>query len=188
MSSIRIATPLVLAIGLALSACQQPAGETGEMEGTPSDTVAAVSAEEQLETLRDDYEAAWEAHDVDAMLAMMSPDYQEIGPMGAYGYAEAEAMMRDTANMAPEGSTISIDMETIEVAESGDVAYASGESSVTIPAAEGREESTETMEWVAGFKKVDGVWKIDRLAMAAIVEGSAPAGNTMGGEETTGEM
>lgn len=166
MSSIRIATPIVLAMGLALSACQQQAAETGEMEETAADTVATVSAEEQLETFRDDYIVAWEARDFDTVSAMMAPSYHEIGPEGTFDRSAAETMMKDPANMAPEGSTLAIDMETIEVAESGDVAYSSGYSTVTAPAADGREEMTETMNWVAGFKKIDGQWKIDRLAFA----------------------
>jgi uncharacterized protein (TIGR02246 family) len=164
MRSIRIATPLVLTMGLILSACQQQGTETGEMEETPADSVATVSDEDQLDALRSDYEVAWEAHDVDAMVAMMTPDYREIGPLGSFDRAGAEAMMRDSTSMAPQGATISIDMQTKEIADSGDVAYASGQSTVTIPQPDGT-DLTQTQDWVVGFKKVDGAWKIDRLAL-----------------------
>lgn len=182
MRSLRIATPLVLILSLALAACQQQGAESGEMEEAPADTMAAVSAEEQLEALRDDYVAAWEARDLDALGAMMSPDYREIRPLGVFDRAGAEAMMRDSSVMPPEGATMTIDMQTIEVAESGDVAYASGETTVTIPAAEGREEMTETTSWIAGFKKIDGAWKVDRLALANPDQDGAMA------EEDTGSM
>lgn len=185
MSSMRIATPLVLTIGLALSACQQPAGETGEMEDTPSETVAAVSAEEQLETLRTDYEQAWNARDMDAIVAMLTPEYREIGTEGTYGHAEVEAMMKDSANMPPEGATMSIETKSLEVAESGDVAYGIGTTTMTFADADG-EEMTQSTDWIAGFKKVGDEWKLDRLATVPATAGSgmeAPAG-----EETTETM
>lgn len=182
MRSIRIATPLVLSMGLILSACQQQGTETGEMEETPADTVGTVSDEEQLDALRSNYEAAWESHDVDGMLAMMTPGYHEIGPDGSFDYAGAEAMMRDSTNMAPQGATISIDMQTKEISDSGDIAYASGQSTVTMTGPDGN-EMTQTSEWVAGFKKVDGTWKIDRLAMTPTAEA-----NGMQDEDATGTM
>lgn len=163
MSSMRIATPLVLAIGLALSACQQTGEEAGEMEEIPADTVATVSAEEGLETLRTDYEAAWNARDMDAIVVMLTPEYQEIGPEGSYGHAEVSAMITDSANMPPEGATMSIETKTLEIAESGDIAYGAGTTTVTIPGADGA-EVTQRTDWIAGFKEVDGEWKLDRLA------------------------
>jgi ketosteroid isomerase-like protein len=81
------------------------------------------------------------------------------------------AMMSDSANMPPEGATLSIETELLEVAESGDVAYGAGVSTVTMPGADGQEMS-ESSRWVAGFKRVDGEWKVDRLAFAPQVEGA----------------
>jgi ketosteroid isomerase-like protein len=96
---------------------------------------------------------------------MMTSDYQEIGPEGVLDYDQAMAMMADSANMPPEGATLSIDMEESRVAESGDVAYSSGTSTVTMTGEDGQEMS-QTMRWVAGFERVDGQWKVDRLAFA----------------------
>lgn len=178
MSSIRTATPLVLAIGLALSACQQPAVETGEMEETPSDTVVTVSAEEQLDVLRTDYEQAWNARDMDAIVAMLTPEYHEIGAEGSYGHAEVVAMMKDIANLPPEGATMSIETKSLEVAESGDVAYGTGTTTITFPGADG-EETAQITDWIAGFKKVGDEWKLDRLATVPTTAESgmeAPAG------------
>ena len=77
-------------------------------------------------------------------------------------------------------------METTEVSESGDVAYSSGTSTVTVPGAEGAEGMSETMRWVAGFKRVDGAWKIDRLAFGPDVE--APMLPAEGAADTTRTM
>jgi ketosteroid isomerase-like protein len=168
----RIATPLLLGIAVALAACEQQATETGEMEDTfTDDTASAASAEAQLDSLRIRYEEAWNAGDMDAIGNMMTSEYQEIGPEGVMNYDQAIAMMSDSANMPPEGATLSIETEVLEVAESGDVAYGAGVSTVTMPGADGQEMS-ESSRWVAGFKRVDGEWKLDRLAFAPQVEGA----------------
>jgi len=180
MRSIRIVTPLVLTIAMALAACEQQAQEAGEMEEAPADTVATVSDEDQLDALRSSYEEAWNARDMDAIGIMMTPDYQEVGPEGVFGYDEAVAMMKDSTNMPPEGATISIDTQTLEIAESGDVAYGSGTTTVTIPGPDGQ-EMTETSRWVAGFEKVGDEWKLDRLAVV-------PASAETEGEGATGTM
>lgn len=188
MRSFRHLAPLTLILGFTLTACQQQAAETGEMEESPADSVATVSDVDQLQTLRDSYVQAWEAHDVDALLAMMTPGYREVGPEGSFDYADAETMMRDPGHMTPTGSTIEIEMQTIEVAESGDVAYASGTSTVTIPAGENGEGMSQTGDWVAGFKKIDGAWKIDRLAMGPVSGATTDDGEGAMDGDGTGEM
>jgi ketosteroid isomerase-like protein len=171
MTRMRIATPLLLGIAVTLAACEQQATETGEMEDTFADSAAVVSPEVALDSLRIRYEEAWNSGDMDAIGNMMTSEYQEIGPEGVMSYDEAMAMMSDSANMPPEGATLSIETELLEVAESGDVAYGAGVSTVTMPGADGQEMS-ESSRWVAGFKRVDGEWKVDRLAFAPQVEGA----------------
>ena len=202
MTTIRRAVPLLLGIAVTLAACEQQATETGEMEDTfADDTASAASAEAQLDSLRIRYEETWNAGDMDALADMMTSEYQEIGPEGTMNYDEAVAMMTDSANMPPEGATLSIETEVLEVAESGDVAYGSGVSTVTVEGADG-EEIIQSSQWVAGFKRVDGEWKIDRLAFAPQSEeeamdmdGSQPGATDPGmaepepgGEDTTGTM
>ena len=178
MVRFRIAAPLVAGLALTLAACEQPAQETGEMEAT-ADTMAAVSAEAQLDSLRMNYEAAWAERDWTTISGMMTSDYQEIGPEGVIDYDQAVAMMSDSANMPPEGATLSIDFEERQVAESGDVAYGAGTSTVTMTGEDGQEVS-ETMRWVAGFEMVDGQWKVDRLAFAPDVSAEEEAADTTG--------
>ncbi|CAN5851968.1 hypothetical protein BH20GEM1_BH20GEM1_21070 [soil metagenome] len=170
MTSIRIAVPLLLGIAVTLAACEQQATETGEMEDTfADDTASAVSAEAQLDSLRVRYEEAWNAGNMDAIGDMMTSEYQEVGPEGTMNYDEAVAMLTDSTNMPPEGATLSIETEVLEVAESGDVAYGAGVTTITIPGTDG-EEMSQSSQWVAGFKRVDGEWKIDRLAFAPQAE------------------
>jgi ketosteroid isomerase-like protein len=160
-----------MGVALMLGACKQ-AQESGEMVEGTADSTLAVSAEAQLDSLRMNYEQAWNARDMNAILGMMTPEYQEVGPEGMIGYEQASAMMTDTANMAPEGSRMSIETADMEI--SGDVAYGAGITTVTIPGAEGQ-EMTQRSHWVAGFKNVGGQWKIDRLA---IVPETTPADTT----------
>ena len=172
MTRVRIAVPLVLGIVVSLGACEQQATETGEMENTFADTAGAVSAEAQLDSLRIRYQEAWNARNMDAIGEMMTSDYQEIGPEGAMNYDQTMAMMTDSANMPPEGARLSIDTEVLEVAESGDVAYGAGVSTLTMPGAAG-EEMSQSSQWVAGFKRVDGEWRLDRLAFVPQAENGA---------------
>ena len=115
MKGIRIVAPIAIVVAASLAACEQPAQETGGME-EGADTLAAVNAEAQLDSLRMAYEEAWAARDWDAISGMMTSDYQEIGPEGVLGYDQAIAMMRDSANMPPEGARLSIDMRWLRTA------------------------------------------------------------------------
>ena len=184
MARIRIVPPIVMGLALIFGACEQAGTETGEMEETPADSVAAVDEEAALDELRTSYEDAWEAGDMNAVLGMMTSDYEEIGPEGTMNYEQVSAMMADSANMPPAGATLSIETHTMEIAESGDVAYASGVSTVTAAGPDGQEMS-ESSQWVAGFQKEDGQWKIDRLAFAPLMESAGPM---EGAADTTGTM
>jgi ketosteroid isomerase-like protein len=174
MNRIRIVTPLLMGVALMLGACEQ-AQEAGDMEETTADSTMAATAEAQLDSLRMNYEKAWSARDVNTLVGMMTPEYQEIGPDGVIGYEQASAMASDSANMAPEGARMSIEPNEMKVAESGDVAYGAGTTTVTIPGADGQ-EMTQRSHWVAGFKMVGGQWKIDRLAIVPETPAAAPNG------------
>lgn len=188
MTKIQIVPPILMGLALMLGACEQAGTETGEMEETTADSVAAMDDEAALDELRTSYEDAWEAGDMNSVLGMMTPDYQEIGPEGTMNYEQVSAMMADSANMPPPGAQLSIETHTLEIAESGDVAYGSGISTVTVTGPDGQEMS-ESSEWVAGFQKVDGQWKVDRLAFAPVTESAGATEGTMeGAADTTGTM
>lgn len=189
MARTRIVPPIVLGLALIFGACEQTGTETGEMEDAPADSIAAVDDEAALDELRTSYEDAWEAGDMNAVLGMMTSDYQEIGPEGSMDYDQLSAMLADSANMPPAGATLTIETHSMEIAESGDVAYASGVSTVTAPGPDGQEMS-ESSQWVAGFQKEDGQWKIDRLAFAPVTETTGTMDAEGAGEaaDTTGTM
>lgn len=153
------------AVTIALAGCQQQASE----EGAADETAAAESMNDQaaLEAMTDSYAEAFAAHDWDKVLGFHTSDYQEITPDGGtMSYDEVSAALRDSAQAPPEGGRLTIDAETFEIAASGDVAYGSGTATFSAPGPDGQPMS-ETTRWVAGFQKVDGEWKVDRLAQVA---------------------
>lgn len=178
------------AVTIAFAACEQQAGED---TGAAEEEVATDSAdvEAQLDAFSTDYEAAWNARDWDAIVVMHSEDYEEVTPEGEIlGYGDIETGMQDTAMAPPEDARIAIDTETMQIAESGDIAYATGTSTVTATGPDGQEMS-QTERWMAGFENVDGEWKLDRLVRSAVAApgtGEAmdePAGGDMEGADTT---
>ena len=174
----RIARSLVPVLAFSLvawmAACEtEPAADEEETAEAAADT---VSAEEGLELLRTQYEAAFNAGDWDAVSALLTDDYMEISPTGqVLDRAAADAMMRDTTQMT--GGQISIQADT-PVAD-GDVAYNTGVSTFTATGPDGTEVVQEA-RWLAGFERVDGQWKLDRLMSApmgpeAITQPAPPA-------------
>lgn len=145
----------LLAFGVAVAACEAEEAqvEEGEMaEGT-------VSAEEELEELRVTYEEAYNRADMPALAALHSKDYVEVSPEGeVVTRADVDAMTQE----ALAGQQISIETESMTVAESGDIAYGTGITTITGTGPDGQPFTAES-RWLAGFKKQDGEWKVDRL-------------------------
>lgn len=155
-------------VTIAFAACEQQGGED---TGAAEDEVAATDTadvEAQLDAFRTDFEAAWNARDWDAIVVMHSEDYQEVTPEGdVLGYGDIETAMQDTAMAPPEDARLSIDTETMEIAESGDIAYGTGTTTLTATGPDGQ-EMTQTERWMAGFENVDGEWKLDRLVRSVV--------------------
>lgn len=152
------------AVTIAFAACEQQAGEEGATEETAADSVDNEAA---LEDFRTSFEEAFAARDWDAMMALHTSDYVEITPAGeTMGYDEMGTAMRDSANQPPEGGTLTIETESMEIAESGDLAYGTGTAVFSFTGPDGQEIRDET-RWMAGFEKVDGEWKLDRLAQVS---------------------
>lgn len=161
---------LALALGVTVAGCEQrPAEETGEaME--PGE--ATAEAETQFESLRASYIEAWEARDADALVALHTEDYVEYTPEGERTSAEIHSQLADTAAQLQDAS-LSIEPEAFVVAESGDVAYETGSSTVIGTAPDGTPVS-ESSRYMVGFQKVDGEWKIHRLVLAPTAGETAP--------------
>lgn len=177
-------------VTIALAGCeQQVAEDTGATEEEAATDTANVEAE--LDAFRSDYETAWNARDWDAVVVMHTEDYEEVTPEGdVLGYGDIEVAMQDTAMAPPEDARLAIHTETMQSAESGDIAYGTGTSTVTATGPDGQ-EMTQTERWMAGFEKIDGEWKLDRLIRSAAAESDTdeamdePAGGGMEEADTT---
>lgn len=156
----RFVLPAAALFVLTLGACQQQATE--DTGAAMSDSTATASAEAQIDSFRMRYVDAWNARDWGTIQGMMSADYHEVGPEGEFDHDQAVAAMQDSTQMPPPDARISITAN--QIAASGDVGYASGTSTVTATGPDGQ-PMTQSMDWVAGFKKVGDQWKIDRLAL-----------------------
>lgn len=154
------------AVTIAFAACEPRAGEE---TGAAGEDVAVDTAdlETELDEFRSGYEEAWNARDWDAVVVMHTEDYQEVTPEGeTMGYGDIETAMQDTAQAPPEDARLAIDIESMEIADSGELAYATGTSTVTATGPDGQ-PMTINEYWMAGFERVDGEWKLDRLVRTA---------------------
>lgn len=165
------------AVTIAFAACEQrPADETGESEEDVATGTADVEVE--FEEFRTEYEDAWNARDWDAIVPMHTEDYQEITPTGeTLGYGDIETAMQDTAQAPPADARLTIETESSEISDSGDLAYASGTSTITATGPDGQPMTMEE-RWMAGFERVDGQWKLDRLLRTATGAGAPGMGET----------
>lgn len=150
----------LLAIAVALTAC-----EGAEVDVTDETAAAdSVDHEAALDEFRTSYEAAYNAGDADALMAMYTSDFVEYVPDATLDYAAVEASLRDTVQGMPSGGTLRITTDEWEVAESGDLAHGHGTTVYDGPGPDGATVQM-TDRWMAAFKNVDGAWKIHRLAI-----------------------
>lgn len=165
----KAATPwiAIVALGFALGACEPQAADEG---ATTEDTAADPAAE--IESLRVDYEEAYNRGDLDALVMMYTPDAMAVSTTGVQrgreairADLEATGVGVDTTGARAAGApTLSIETEDLTVAESGDVAYGAGTTTVTFTGPEGQE--TARQRWMVGFVKQDGEWKVDQLVLS----------------------
>lgn len=150
----------LLAVAVALAACE------GAEVDVADETAAgeAVDHEAALDDFRTTYEAAYNAGDTDALLAMYTSDFVEYVPDATLDYAAVEASLRDSAQGLQPGATLQITTDEWEVAESGDLAHGHGTTVYDGPGPDGTPVQM-TDRWMAVFKNVNGAWKIHRLAI-----------------------
>lgn len=159
----------VVALGLGLVACEPREGEEPEAVAT-ADT---VPPEQAIEDLRERYIQAYNDRDVDALVMLHSEDFQQITPEDVLDRESIRANMADTV-MVPPDAQIDITTDEMVVAESGDVAFGSGTSTFRATGPDGTPISEES-RWLAGFRKVDGEWKLHRLVVVPPGTSAAPA-------------
>lgn len=175
-----------LTSGLALAGCAEETDVEAEAEGeqveAPADT---VSPEVELEELRREYERAYIERDDPALEALHTKEYLEITPEGeVIETAQIDTVPDDTTATMAGARELSIETESMTVAESGDVAYGTGTTVLRGTGPEGREFTAES-RWLAGFRKVDGEWKIDRLMTSTPTEAEMDGSPDATGADTT---
>jgi uncharacterized protein (TIGR02246 family) len=154
-----------------LVACQEQATEQGE---TTEPAVDVAAEEASIRTLGDTYEQAWNAGDVDAVIALYTSDATEIAHDGTT--MPASESVRATATANP-GSTVSIDPDRTTVAASGDVAYETGTFTITATGPDGQPIAM-TQRYLVAFKKVDDTWKADIVMSSAPLAAASAEGTT----------
>ena len=123
--------------------------------GTPAST--AVSFKDSVQKMADDWLAAFQAKDADKILAMYADDAVWINAEGTFhGSAEIKAELN---KMLDRGDTISA-IPTAKAVRNGDLAFAEGTYSGTIPDPKGGEALSGNGNWVTTLKQSHGKWLI----------------------------
>ena len=165
---------------LALFACSGP-----REAPPPAEPAVTDSARAELAALIEGYQATYRAGDLRALAELHTREYVELGPRGEELTRAGIDSAAADAEAEPEAERprqeISIRADGWTVAESGELAYGTGTSTVLGSGPDGAPIEVRT-RWLAGFRRVDGQWRIDRLMtslpMGASPDGSAPAGGT----------
>ncbi len=125
---------------------------------TPSvDTRAEANA---IRTLDAQWTAASKAGDIDKLVLLYAPDAAVIAPdakiyVGHHAIRQSlQTWLADTVEFGTSSGTI----DAIEVAASGDLAYARGSGRFSQNTPKGLVDCSE--KWVAVYRKIDGRWKI----------------------------
>lgn len=158
-TSLVIVLASAVTLGCEAASTGEQAGATVE-ETSPETTVDTESARSAIQASADAWETAIVAGDVDALLAINTDDaiVMGTGMPPARGTEELraayEAMLSEV-----DFEEFSIDMERIEVAESGDMAWAVGTTNARVTLPDG--ETAETQDrFAVAFENVDGEWRV----------------------------
>ncbi len=161
-TSLVIALASAVTLGCEAASTDEQGGATVE-ETAAADTAATAdleSARAAIQAAADAWEAALVAGDVDALLALNTDDAIVMGP--GMPPARGTDELRATYESMLSGVTFeefSIDIERLEVAESGDIAWGVGTSTARVTLPDGGTAETEDRFAVA-FENVDGEWLV----------------------------
>jgi ketosteroid isomerase-like protein len=150
---------MIVALGVSMVACE---AQEADVEEAPADTVDQEAAVNEVPAA---YEAAYNAGDAEAVIALYDEDFVEYNPEGTMDYAAVTTALRDTAGIPP-GSQLTITTESLTVAEAGDYAFGHGSTSYTATGPDGMPIAGND-RWLGVFRNVDGEWKLHRLALVA---------------------
>ncbi|HUP19550.1 MAG TPA: nuclear transport factor 2 family protein [Gemmatimonadota bacterium] len=165
---------LAATAALALYACSGP-----REAPPPAGPAGTDSAAVELAALIERYQATYRRGDLRALAELHTQEYLELGPRGeVLTRAGIDSAAADTLLPRVE-QQIEIRAEEWAVAESGDLAYGTGTSTVLGSGPDGVPVVVET-RWLAGFRRTDGEWRIDRL-MTSLPMGVSPDGGGSAG-------
>lgn len=159
----RFRTPwaCVALAGLLAIGCE--AREAGE-EGAIEEETAAVEApdiESAVQEMAAEFERAVEANDVEAVVAQYTEDAVVLAPGSEMvrGRDGIRAMYTEWLTNDPD-AVIDLTTESVEVAESGDLAYEVGTARVSGTGPDGQPYE-DAGKYVVVFRNVGGEWKVE---------------------------
>lgn len=168
---------VAIAAAFLIAACgQQPTEEAGTMEEPMAVDIAAEEA--ALQTMVQEYTAAWNAHDAAGVAEFWTEDgefWPDDGPRVVGRDAYTSSLETTFAEM-PDAA-IEIIAESFAVSPSGDMAIGKGTYSVS-GTVEGEATSGE-WQWGAGYAKVDGQWLVTGVIANSGVAAEEAAEETM---------
>lgn len=153
----------IVACGVTLGCETQTEQQSGatvedtEETAAPADDEAARAA---IQASADAWEVAIVAGDVDGLVALNTDDAIVMGPgmPPARGTEELRAAYQAMVSEV-DFEEFSIDMERLEVAESGDMAWAVGTSNAVVALPDGGTAETQD-RFAVTFENVDGEWLV----------------------------
>lgn len=151
---------IALASGVTLGCEASTGDEAGATVEETATTVDLESARSAIRASADAWEAAAVAGDVDALMVLHTDDAILMGPgmPPARGADEIRAAFEAMVSEV-DFEEISIDIERLEVAESGEMAWAVGTSNARIALPDGGTAETQD-RFAVTFENVDGEWLV----------------------------
>lgn len=138
---------LVAAAAAGLSACSPPAADT-------SGVVAAIKADEAQ------WNADYKAKDIDKLAGHYAPDAELFVPGAPRARSPTDARKILAGVVSDPALSMNFASDKIEVAKSGDLAYASGHYRITQTDPKTKQVMAETGGYVTVYRKQpDGGWK-----------------------------
>lgn len=148
----------VLALVLIIAGCEAPEPEP-EAEAAPDQTQVDLQAEEQA--IRDADAAMLEAargRDAAGFADAFAPDGRLMFPYAPTAEGQEDIQARSEDDFGTPGFEVEWTTESIEIAESGDMAYSTGSYSVGMDTPDGPME--DEGKFLTVWEKVDGEWKV----------------------------